>query len=69
MRQHRYNLNIPVDLFTDLQETAKKRGVTLIELLRNYIRLGLLVSKKMENDPGVIFILREGEKETQIALL
>lgn len=69
MKQHRYNLHIPVDLFADLKETAKNRGITLIELLRKFIRLGLLISKKMESNPEAIFILRESDKETEIVIL
>ncbi len=39
----RFNLEIPVILMDKLNEFAKERNVDLVELLRQFIRLGMLV--------------------------
>jgi hypothetical protein len=42
--------------------------VTVLELLRKFIRLGLLVAKA-EDSPDAAFVLREGDKERELLLL
>jgi hypothetical protein len=64
----RYNLVLPEPLFRELQALADQRHVTMLELLRKFIRLGLLVSKA-EETPGTLFLLREGDTERQLVLL
>jgi len=54
--------------FQDLQGLADQRQVTVLELLRKFIRLGLLVAKA-EDSPDAVFVIREGDKERELVLL
>jgi hypothetical protein len=64
----RYNLVLPEPLFQAVQELAEQRHVTVLELLRKFIRLGLLVAKA-EESPDTMFLLRDGDTERQLILL
>jgi hypothetical protein len=64
----RYNLVLPEPLFREVQELAEQRHVTVLELLRKFVRLGLLVAKA-EESPDMMFLLREGDTERQLILL
>lgn len=64
----RYNLVLPEELFRELQMLAEHRHTTVVELLRKFIRLGLLVAK-FEESPDTVFVVREGDKERQLVLL
>jgi len=64
----RYNLVLPEPLFREVQEMADQRHVTVLELLRKFIRLGLLVAKA-EESPDTVFLLRDGDTERQLVLL
>jgi hypothetical protein len=64
----RYNLVIPAALFQEIQALATHRQVSVLELLRRFIRLGLLVAKA-EETPETAFVLREGSRERELLLL
>lgn len=65
---YRYNLALPKELFDELKEAADQRGMTVVEVLRKFIKLGLLVLET-ENTPGSALIIREGDTERQILML
>jgi hypothetical protein len=64
----RYNLVLPEELYQEVQTIADRRHTTVVELLRRFVKLGLLVAKA-EESPDMAFILREGDKEQQLLLL
>ncbi len=64
----RYNLVLPEDLFDELQELADNKQTTVVDLLRKFIKLGLVVAK-VEETPGSAFLIREGKAERQLVLL
>ncbi|HEV8634926.1 MAG TPA: Clp protease N-terminal domain-containing protein [Chloroflexota bacterium] len=64
----RYNVVLPEELFRDLQELADRRHTSVVELMRRFLRLGLLVTRVSET-PGSAVIIREGDTERQILLL
>jgi hypothetical protein len=64
----RYNLVLPEDLYNEVQTLAERRGTTVVEVFRRFIRLGLLIAKA-EESPDMEFILRKGDKEQQLLLL
>ena len=67
--QKRYNLVLPEELFAKVQELAEKRGVTVVEILRRFIKLGLLVAQS-EDAPDMTFVvIREGGSEREVILL
>jgi hypothetical protein len=64
---YRYNLALPTDLFEELKEAADTRGMTVVEVLRKFIKLGLLVLDTQDK-PGSALIIREGDAERQILI-
>jgi hypothetical protein len=64
----RYNLVLPEELYNEVQALAERRGTTVVEVFRRFIRLGLLIAKA-EEAPDMELILRKGDKEQQLLLL
>jgi hypothetical protein len=64
----RYSLVLPEDLFTAIQELADQRQTTVVDLIRRFIKLGLIAAK-IEDTPGAALIIRDGDTERQIILL
>jgi hypothetical protein len=65
---YRYNLALPKELFDELKNAADERGMTVVEVLRKFIKLGLL-ALETETKPGSALIIREGDTERQIMML
>ena len=64
----RYSLVLPEDLFTAIQALADQRQTTVVDLIRRFIKLGLIAAK-IEDTPGAALIIRDGDTEQQIILL
>lgn len=64
----RYNVVLPQVLYDELKSAADRRHVTVIELLRQFIKLGLVVID-IENKQDAELVIREGDKERRIVLL
>ena len=64
----RYNLVVPQTLFDEVQKIALERHTAVIEVLKQFIRLGLVVDK-VEKSPEASLIIREGDKERELVLL
>ena len=64
----RYTLVLPEALFDELQGLADTRGTTVADLLRRFVKLGLLAIR-VEEDPDSALIIREGGTEREILLL
>ena len=64
----RYNLVLPQILFDELQRIADEKDTTVVEIIKRFIRLGLLVSNA-EKSPDMSFVLRRGDREDQLLLL
>lgn len=64
----RYNLVLPEDLFQEVQHLADERQTSVVDLLRRFIKLGLLAAN-LENDQDSALLIRQGEETRQIVLL
>jgi len=64
----RYSLVLPEELFDAVQELAEQRQTTVVELIRRFIKLGLIAAR-IEETEGAALIIREGETEREIILL
>ncbi len=64
----RYNLVLPEDLYDEVRRQAEEHGTTVVELLRKFIRLGLL-AMDVQKDPKSALIIREGDTEKELILL
>jgi ATP-dependent Clp protease ATP-binding subunit ClpA len=64
----RYNLALPEELYDEVQALADRQQTTVVELLRRFIRLGLLATE-IQQRPDAALIIREGDREREILLL
>jgi hypothetical protein len=64
----RFNVVLPDDLFREMQDLADRRHTSVVELMRRFCRLGLLVTRASET-AGSAFILRDGDRERELLLL
>jgi len=64
----RYSLVLPEDLFTALQTLADQRQTTVVDLIRRFIKLGLIAAK-IEDTPGAALLIRQDDTEREIILL
>jgi hypothetical protein len=62
----RYNLVLPEELYSELEKVADDKGVPVVELLRKFIKLGLL-ALDAEKDGGGVIIFANG-KEKQVIM-
>lgn len=63
----RYNLVLPNELYEELKKTADEQGSTVVEMIRKFIRIGLL-AVKLQDEPGSALIIREGDSERQVLI-
>ena len=64
----RYNLAMPDELFAELQLAADARNTTVVTLLRQFTKLGLL-ALSLEGKPNAALLVREGEAERELIIL
>ncbi len=64
----RYNLVLPEAVFDEVRQVAASQNTTVVEMLRRYIKLGLMVSKLQET-PEITLSVKEKEIEREIILL
>lgn len=60
----RYTFELPIEIYDQLAETADQNGTSVVEMLRKYIKLGLLATQ-----PNTSILLRIGESEQPIMLV
>lgn len=60
----RYSLVLPEDLFQQVQQLAEAEQTTVVELLRRFTRLGLLVHE-IQRTPGSSLIIRQPDNSEQ----
>lgn len=58
---------LPKELFDELKGAADERGMSVVETLRKFIKLGLL-ALETQDKPGSALIIREGDTERQIMM-
>ena len=64
----RYNLVLPQEMFDQLEELAEQYHITVIEVLRRFIKLGFL-AVKIEQQDNAALLVREGDREREIVIL
>lgn len=65
---HRYSAVFPNVLWDQLEQEAKKQGITIMALLIRYAKLGLLVDQSQEDGINVAFHYPNG-KEKQLIIM
>mgnify|MGYP003376516331 CR=1 FL=1 len=64
----RYNLALPEPLYTELQQIADKRHEPVVDLLRDFIRLGILAAQLQET-PGAALIIRKDGVDREVMII
>ena len=64
----RYNLVLPTDLFEQVERIADEEHATVVDVLRRFVKLGLLASR-IERTPEAALLIREGGTEREIIFL
>ncbi len=64
----RYSLVIPDDLYREVERLANEEQTTVVDLLRRFIKLGLLITR-VQQDPTGAVIIREGSRERELIIL
>ena len=63
----RYNLALPKEEYESLRLVAKRRGRTVLSLIRSFTEAGLIVDESLEN--GGKLIRKDKDKETEIIII
>jgi|RhiMetdeSRZDD1v2_1073273.scaffolds.fasta_scaffold1753386_2 hypothetical protein len=64
----RYSLVLPDQLFEEVQKVADERQTTVVEIIKRFLRLGLMVADA-EKSPDTAFIIRKGDEEQRLLLV
>jgi hypothetical protein len=64
----KYQIVVPESLFEEIEKVAHSRQTTVIDIIRRFLKLGLLTAKIENTDNAGLFI-REGDSEREIILL
>lgn len=64
----RFSLDLPDELMRKVKEVAAERESSANEVLRQFVKLGLLVAE-LEKNPNSKLIIREGKKESVVILM
>ena len=60
----RYTFELPTEIYDQLLTTAEQNGTSVVEMLRKYIKLGLLATQ-----PDTVVLLRIGDLEQPVMLV
>ncbi len=60
----RCTFELPVDLYDSLSHMADQNNTSVVEMLRKYIKLGLMAS-----EPGTVVLLRKSGQDQPVILL
>jgi hypothetical protein len=62
----RYSLVLPEPSFIEVQRIAENEHTTILDLIRRFIKIGLLLARL---SPDAEIIIREDDKETKLLFL
>ena len=73
MTEQRYTLTLPAEIYEELRIQAERRGMTIKELVRQCLKLGLIAIKLEETPDSGLFIKErlpdsDGIRETRLIL-
>jgi hypothetical protein len=68
MADKRYNVIMPNKMHEELSDVAMTESMTVVELIRRFIKLGLL-AYRLQNKSGSALIIEEDGVQTKIVLM
>lgn len=63
-----YNLALPSNLFDEVYALAKDERVSVLELLKRFIKVGLIITK-VTRSPDTHIIIQQGDRERELVLI
>ena len=60
----RYTFELPIEIYNQLAGVADENGTSVVEMLRKYIKLGLLATQ-----PDTMVLLRIGDADEPVMLI
>lgn len=60
----RYTFELPIEIYNQLSTIAEQNGTSVVEMLRKYIKLGLLATQ-----PDTVVLLKSGDSEQPVMLV
>jgi len=64
----RYSLNLPCDVYDKVKEVADENDTSVMELLKRFIKLGL-VAAEVEKDENSELIIRQNGKDKELMIM
>lgn len=61
----RFNLTLPTPIIAELEKVAQEYQISIVDVLRSFIRIGLMVVRA-QNDPNKAVMIREGDRISEI---
>jgi 5,10-methylene-tetrahydrofolate dehydrogenase/methenyl tetrahydrofolate cyclohydrolase len=59
MEEQRYTLSLPPEIYKELREQAKSHNMSIKEVVRQCLKIGLLTIKVSENPRAELFVREE----------
>jgi hypothetical protein len=64
----RYNLVLPEEMFNEVKRVADEQQTSMVEVIRKFIKLGLMVFEMQETAEITLFVKKRGEEQKIILL-
>jgi hypothetical protein len=68
VKAKRYNLVLPLGLYEELYIVAEKQHVSVLDVLKRFIRIGLAITT-LSQSPNTRLVIHEGDKERELIFL
>lgn len=62
-KKARYNLSLPEEVLSEVKRVAEKEDVSILHVIRQFLKLGLTYYRMKEIDPDTKLIIRHGNTE------
>lgn len=63
-----YSLSLPSEVLDEIKRVADKEETSILQVLRNFIKLGLAYYRMRDQDPNTQIIIRQGNTDHVILL-
>jgi hypothetical protein len=63
----RLNVTMPDELFAEIEKIAVERGISAVDVIRKFIKLGLFIAE-IEKDPNSNIVFRENGKDDRVMI-
>ena len=67
MEKRRYSLVLPLEVWTELEKVADEHGTTMVDLIRRFLKLGLIVTYAEKQNKALV--LKDGQSEQEIRII